>query len=112
VRLITLSDVGAHPADLVGGKAAGLGAMLRLGLRVPDGFVVTTEAWRSAEIPRAQVIEAYERLGGGPVAVRSSATAEDSPDVSFAGQFGTVLDVRGPDALIAAVEQCCSPPIR
>jgi pyruvate,water dikinase len=106
VQVIALSDVTADMVDLVGGKAAGLGAMLRLGLRVPDGFCVTTEAHRGGEIPRAKILEAYERLGGGPVAVRSSATAEDSPDASFAGQLDTVLGVRGADALMAAIAQC------
>ena len=41
-------------------------------------------------IPRAEIAAAYERLGAGPVAVRSSATAEDLPDASFAGQHDTV----------------------
>ncbi|GAA4287427.1 PEP/pyruvate-binding domain-containing protein [Georgenia daeguensis] len=51
--------------------------------------------------------EAYARLGDDvPVAVRSSATAEDLPDVSFAGQQDTYLDVVGADAVWDAVRRC------
>ena len=46
---------------------------------------------------------AVERLGLGAVAVRSSATAEDLPGASFAGQHETVLDVCGEDELITAI---------
>ncbi len=51
---------------------------------------------------------AYARLGQGPVAVRSSATAEDLPDMSFAGQQDTYLNVVGPDAVLRAVVDCWS----
>jgi pyruvate,water dikinase len=49
---------------------------------------------------------AYERLGQGPVAVRSSAVAEDSETASFAGQQDTYLNVRGSAAVLAAVRRC------
>ena len=49
---------------------------------------------------------AYKKLGGGSVAVRSSATAEDLPDASFAGQQETYLNVVGNDELLAAVKKC------
>jgi pyruvate, water dikinase len=56
--------------------------------------------------------EAYSRLAeGGPepaVAVRSSATAEDTESASFAGMNETLLNVHGPDALLAAVRRCWS----
>lgn len=53
---------------------------------------------------------AYTTLGDDvlPVAVRSSATAEDLPDASFAGQQDTLLNVRGVDALLVAVRRCWS----
>jgi rifampicin phosphotransferase len=104
--VVALSGTSADQADLVGGKAAGLGALIRSGERVPPGFCVTTRAYRAGTLPRDEILAAYERLGAGPVAVRSSATAEDLPDASFAGQHDTVLDVTGPDALLAAVQTC------
>ena len=52
--------------------------------------------------------ELCARLGRTPeVAVRSSATAEDLPDASFAGQQDTILNVRGETALIEACHRCC-----
>lgn len=54
----------------------------------------------------ADLARAYERLGEGPVAVRSSACAEDSETASFAGQQDTFLNVRGSMAVLAAVRQC------
>src|SRR6188474_151381 len=56
---------------------------------------------------RAQIAEAYATLGEDvSVAVRSSATAEDLPEASFAGQQDTYLNVRGLDDLLAAVRDC------
>ncbi|MEN0067674.1 MAG: phosphoenolpyruvate synthase [Myxococcota bacterium] len=54
----------------------------------------------------AAVKGALANLGDGPVAVRSSATAEDLPEASFAGQQETFLNVQGPDAVIDAVQRC------
>ena len=56
----------------------------------------------------ARVAEAYERLGGGelPVAVRSSATAEDSEAASFAGQQETYLHVRGVAEIVERIRDC------
>ncbi|MDA1188698.1 MAG: phosphoenolpyruvate synthase [Chloroflexi bacterium] len=48
----------------------------------------------------------YREMGGGPVAVRSSATAEDMPEASFAGQQSTYLNIEGPDAVVEAVRDC------
>lgn len=106
--VVDLVDVDPTRPDLVGGKAAGLAALVRGGERVPAGFCVTATAQAEAvgDVLRREILEAYRRLGAGPVAVRSSATAEDLPHASFAGQHETVLDVRGEDALIAAVERC------
>ncbi|MEV4639830.1 PEP/pyruvate-binding domain-containing protein [Actinoplanes sp. NPDC049548] len=106
MRVVALSETSAAMAELVGGKAARLGELIRLGERVPSGFCVTTEAYRSGVVPEAEIAEAYARLGGGPVAVRSSATTEDLPDASFAGQHDTVLGVDGTQELIAAVRTC------
>jgi len=54
----------------------------------------------------SEVARAYERLGEGPVAVRSSACAEDSETASFAGQQDTFLNIRGSAAVLASVRQC------
>ncbi|MEU7033370.1 PEP/pyruvate-binding domain-containing protein [Streptomyces sp. NPDC046237] len=104
--VLPLAAIEDGQRDLVGGKAAGPAALIALGERVPDGFCVTTEAHRSGEVPRAEVLAAYDRIGGGPVAVRSSATAEDLPYASFAGQQDTHLGVTGADALIGAIRGC------
>ncbi|MEK7202046.1 MAG: phosphoenolpyruvate synthase [Patescibacteria group bacterium] len=53
-----------------------------------------------------QISKAYDDMGQGPVAVRSSATAEDLPDASFAGQQDTYLNIEGADKVIKAVRQC------
>lgn len=104
--VLDLAAIDPGQRELVGGKAAGLAALIRMGERVPDGFCVTTEAHSRGEVPRAEVLAAYERLGGGPVAVRSSATAEDLPDASFAGQLDTFLAVEGAGELLAAIRAC------
>ncbi|GAA0929428.1 PEP/pyruvate-binding domain-containing protein [Nonomuraea longicatena] len=113
-----LRDFGRRDLDRAGGKGANLGELLRLGLPVPDGFVVTTAAYglvasateiADVELPaelRKELVGAYERLGGGPVAVRSSATAEDLPSAAFAGQQDTFLNVVGERQLLDAVRRC------
>ena len=63
-----------------------------------------------AHLERA-ITDAYDRLSAGDhdlvdVAVRSSATAEDLPDASFAGQQETYLNVQGPQALLDACQRC------
>jgi rifampicin phosphotransferase len=55
-----------------------------------------------------QILQAYRALGAPPAAVRSSATAEDLPDVSFAGQQETFLNVVNEAALLKAVVSCWS----
>ncbi len=84
--VIDLAKITPEMIRLVGGKAAGLGAMAAAGERVPAGFCLTTEAYRAGLVPEDAVIAAYRGLGRGPVAVRSSSTAEDLPEASFAGQ--------------------------
>lgn len=54
------------------------------------------------------ITAAYAVLGNGPVAVRSSATAEDLPDASFAGQQDTYLNIAGPEQVVQAVKRCWS----
>ncbi|TWG08559.1 PEP/pyruvate-binding domain-containing protein [Saccharopolyspora dendranthemae] len=105
-QVLELAQVDARMLGLVGGKAAGLGELIGAGFRVPDGFCLTTRAHATGEIPEREVLDAYRRLGGGAVAVRSSATAEDLADASFAGQQDTFLNVSGEQELLSAIRRC------
>jgi pyruvate,water dikinase len=67
------------------------------------------ESISQAPMPRRiaeEVKKAYGEMGGGMVAVRSSATAEDLPEASFAGQQSTFLNVEGENNVVAAVQAC------
>jgi phosphohistidine swiveling domain-containing protein len=114
-RPLLLPLAAAHDSALVGGKAASLSRLINAGLPVPPGFVLTTaafEAWRDAgrdalpETMRAALLVAYCALGSGPVAVRSSATAEDGAAMSMAGQYETILGVANDAQLLDAVRRC------
>ena len=89
--------------SLVGGKAANLGSLLRAGFAVPAGFVMTT-AVRDEDLKTIR--HAYRELTAPVVAVRSSASIEDSSELSAAGQFKTVLNVRTEAELMDAVRLC------
>ena len=139
--------------ESVGGKNASLGEMIgqlaAAGVRVPDGFATTAQAYRdflaqgglgeriAAELAGldvddvARLANAGSRIrgwiletpfqqhlerevlaatatlanGGAALAVRSSATAEDLPGASFAGQQETILNVRGSKSVLAAMHQ-------
>ncbi|MCK5434457.1 MAG: phosphoenolpyruvate synthase [Dehalococcoidales bacterium] len=54
----------------------------------------------------SEIQQAYRKMGEGLVAVRSSATAEDLPEASFAGQQSTFLNVNGEKEVVAAVQEC------
>jgi pyruvate,water dikinase len=83
----------------VGGKAAGLVRLMRLGLPVPPAVVVPVDNRGSVD----GVEEVVDYLGS-PLAVRSSAVGEDAGDRSAAGQYESLMDVTAGD-LAAAVEQ-------
>ncbi|MQA15032.1 MAG: phosphoenolpyruvate synthase [Pseudonocardiaceae bacterium] len=130
--VVRLSEAGS--VNLVGGKGANLGRLLRGRFPVPDGFAVTTAAYdqivparvpellarapggsavreliESVEVPAelsVAIRRAYRDLGGGAVAVRSSATAEDLPQAAFAGQQDSYLNVIGAEAVLDAVRRC------
>ncbi|MFF0018541.1 rifamycin-inactivating phosphotransferase [Streptomyces sp. NPDC005374] len=148
--VLDLQDVDETQIAVVGGKGAHLGGLSRIeGVRVPDGFCVTTDAFRrlmveapsiddqleqlsrtnpddreaihtlSARIRRTiegvampddlatAITRALARFGEqAAYAVRSSATAEDLPTASFAGQQDTYLNVMGPTAILQHVSRC------
>jgi len=118
-----------RPRDraVAGSKATVLGTLCQAGIAVPEGRVLTTGATRlalaglgddaSAEQVRAVVLpgavdtalaELAGHFGDTVLAVRSSAAAEDLPEASYAGQYTTVLGVRGLPALRDAVRRCWS----
>jgi len=110
-HLRSFAEITADDLDLVGGKGLSLGLMAAAGLPVPAGFCITTTAYRTAQgaidssLSEAMA-RAYQALGGGPVAVRSSATAEDGAATSFAGQQETILGVEGDGPVSEAVVRC------
>jgi rifampicin phosphotransferase len=73
------------------------------------GTAQVRAGFEQATIPpgvERSIREAYRRMGEGPVAVRSSATAEDLPEAAFAGQQETFLGVSGERALLDAFRRC------
>ena len=90
-----------------GGKGASLGEMVQAGLPVPPGFVVTPEAFEAdgSLIDEPAVLKAFDDLNAQRVAVRSSGTAEDATNASWAGQFETFLNVGRRD-LISQIKAC------
>jgi pyruvate, water dikinase len=128
--VLAFTDPRCREVPLSGGKGASLAVMTGEGLPVPPGFVITSAAFAAAvdaEVirsrarerdlsgaraivaaaspPREPVAEQYARLAG-PVAVRSSASAEDSAGASYAGQQETYLNVDGLEAVLGRVVDC------
>lgn len=128
-----LQDISKGDIFSVGGKGANLGEMLQAGFPVPNGFCLTVNAFDlfmkhnhfdlldlndnelqakmiDAQLPHEleqEISECYVSLGHKTrVAVRSSATAEDLPEASFAGQQETYLNVLGEAALYIAIKKC------
>lgn len=94
-------------ADTCGGKAGALGALLRAGLPVPDGFVLPFAAHRAAGRDLLDALaRALDELGDPPVAVRSSAADEDTGQASAAGQYDSFLAVHGAGEVADAVRAC------
>lgn len=149
--LINLEDVNSFDLEKVGGKNASLGEMIQTmkkkGIKVPQGFATTADAYReflsqgqldkkiyhllaslnvkdlrqlkkiSAQIKRwiiatpflpafeNEVTKALRKINKSAVAVRSSATAEDLPSASFAGQQETYLNVRGRKNVLTSIKE-------
>ena len=117
------SEIDDDDLPRVGGKGLNLGKLTGAGFPVPKGFCVTTDAYRlsveslseqnkssvkdielSPELV-AEIHTAREKLQTATVAVRSSATAEDLAEASFAGQQDTFLNVTA-DELLDALKAC------
>jgi len=146
-----LRSLSSQDVDLVGGKSANLGELLNAGLPVPDGFAITTLAYKKLVIESevktqiseildtldiddfnsinscsdqirkiienitlsediiSEISSSYASLGDNiEVAVRSSATAEDLPSASFAGQMDSFLYIKGIDNVLTSVKKCLS----
>ncbi|MGO1182756.1 MAG: PEP/pyruvate-binding domain-containing protein [Micrococcaceae bacterium] len=103
--LISLSDASR---DSAGGKASVLAALLRKGFPVPDGFVVSNVDLRTAaRIPMLEAVSRQlKRLGDPVVAVRSSGMSEDMAEASAAGQYESVIGVRGAESVCQAIDAC------
>lgn len=101
-----LADPETEDAQALGPKAATLGRLRAAGFPVPDGFVVSGIDASDLRRPefRDEIASALDALGPGPVAVRSSAVAEDLPGASFAGLYESVLGVEGLDAVVTAID--------
>jgi len=105
---VAANDLGAVIADHVAAWEAGRMTLAEIGTALRKAF----ERGHWPEAVESDIRAAYRALGdrlgqaAPSVAVRSSATAEDLPDASFAGQQETFLNVVGEDALIAACRRC------
>jgi len=100
-----LDEILPDDGGRVGAKAFTLARLRGQGFSVPDGFVLLSAPDGLSPAREAELRAAYARLGGA-VAVRSSSTLEDTEEASFAGQYRTVLDVRGEDAVVVAARAC------
>ncbi|MFI5695646.1 PEP/pyruvate-binding domain-containing protein [Kribbella sp. NPDC051586] len=97
--------------DAYGGKAGGLGALIRAGLPVPAGAVVPGPPDPAGAVvadgaPADELGRWLERMGDPVVAVRSSAANEDTALTSAAGQHDSFLGVQGLAAVLDAVRAC------
>lgn len=161
--ILWFNEIGIEDVPLVGGKNASLGEMYQnlesKGIKVPNGFAITAEAYRyfldyseiGDEIEKiladldtgdldnlmrkgrnvrevikdavfppdltAAICKAYDQLAAEfgqqgldnlDVAIRSSGTAEDLPDASFAGQQDTFLNIQGERSVLGACHRCFS----
>lgn len=105
--ILRLDQVAAHDGPRVGNKALHLAQLMQAGFPVAPGFCISTAAaaeWRPAL--HESVLLAYREFGGGAVAVRSSALAEDGLGASYAGVYCSVLGVDGESALLGAIDHC------
>lgn len=94
-----LDEIGKKDVQEVGGKAANLGKLIKLGFNVPKGFVCTSKENID------DIYNMYNKLKLDKVAVRSSAICEDGIRNSYAGQFETFLNINK-EEIIKSIEKC------
>ncbi|MDD5999178.1 MAG: PEP/pyruvate-binding domain-containing protein [Lachnospiraceae bacterium] len=129
--LLRFEDIRKEDVNIAGGKGANLGEMTQAGIPVPPGCVLSSQAYRhfieenhiaeqnnpqireqllAGTIPedmKQELLDFYRGLGDNTrVAIRSSATAEDLEDASFAGQQETYLNVVGEEMLLKKIIEC------
>ena len=100
-----LKHIQRKEINLFGGKATNLGFLMQNGFNVPDGFCISTKANVKDIRNKDEIIKRFKKLKSA-VAVRSSATAEDSEKSSFAGQFDTFLNIQDEKQLFNAIKKC------
>lgn len=98
-------DINKEEVNLFGGKATNLAFLKKNEFNVPDGFCISTQINKLTEDVKDRIMQKLKNITF-PVAVRSSATAEDSRNSSFAGQFKTFLEINSERGLFVAIEKC------
>lgn len=92
------SQISTELRQKMGGKSANLSLLSKEGFPVPEGFVLFA--------PARQLEAEITKIGGFPVAVRSSGSLEDLPNASFAGLYETFLYVRSFEELYSTIQKC------
>jgi phosphohistidine swiveling domain-containing protein len=103
--IYTADNTNKNNINKLGGKAANLFYLTKAGLPVPPWFVIPIDS--NIDEMQLEIKNAYNQLIqlGQSVAVRSSASLEDNTEVSFAGQFKTILNIQNFDDLLIATKQ-------
>jgi phosphoenolpyruvate synthase/pyruvate phosphate dikinase len=108
VSIIPLSQIEKHTNS--GAKARNLSVLQKMGHKIPETFVIPFEAFEEYLVDRKSGLQSISKLLEGILdeskkySVRSSANAEDSSLISFAGQFETQLNCKGLNAVKDAIE--------
>ena len=100
-----LKDIKREEVNLFGGKAVNLGFLIQNGFNVPEGFCISTKINKIDNKTKDNIISKFKKLKS-KVAVRSSATDEDSEKSSFAGQFDSFLNIQNEKQLFNAIKNC------
>jgi pyruvate,water dikinase len=104
-RFVEANDLQHRIAQAIGTLEKDLSNLAHVG-GVIRTLILDAEFPQDLEDAIRQAYRDMRASGGGTVAVRSSATAEDLPEASFAGQLETYLNIEGEDALLVACKKC------